>query len=126
MRNPYLELHREFRAAGAEMLVSSGQACVLYGIAAFSRDGDWVIREDAASCNAALGVLARRDAQYRLGAPLDVAWLHHGWTASLWARARRFTERFPQLRQRWRADGSPLKAQHEDLLREATSLIEEA
>ena len=44
MENPYFALHREFREAGADVLISSGQACVVFGIAAFSRDGDWVIR----------------------------------------------------------------------------------
>ena len=266
MRNPYLELHREFRATGAEMLVSSGQACVLYGIAAFSKDGDWIIRETESSCAAALEVLARHDTQYRLGAPLDPAWMRQGWTAhfemraaglprmrvdicsrpprvgdvegmwrraqraadydvvdamtlvelkktrrvrdyaiigalaeatgllggdcemalsylqdhdrlrvaverwpedarastreavrllvsgasrvdvvtalaleqdasiqadarlqdALWKRARGFVDRFAQLRQRWRHEHTPLLGQHEDLLREATSLIEEA
>jgi hypothetical protein len=33
MENPYLRLHGEFRAAGAEVLLSSGQACVVFGIA---------------------------------------------------------------------------------------------
>ena len=42
MQNPYLKLHKEFRAAGAEVLISSGQACVVFGIAAFSKDGDWI------------------------------------------------------------------------------------
>jgi hypothetical protein len=29
MKNPNFELHKEFRAAGAKVLMSSGQACVL-------------------------------------------------------------------------------------------------
>jgi hypothetical protein len=81
MTNPYIELHKAFRAAGAEVLLSSGQACVLYGIAAFSKDGDWVIRETPASCRAVLGELERRGASCRLGAPLDVQWLAQGWTS---------------------------------------------
>jgi hypothetical protein len=36
MKNPYIELHRAFCRAGARVLISSGQACVLFGIAAFS------------------------------------------------------------------------------------------
>jgi len=43
MENPFIQLHREFRAAGAKTLISSGQACVLYGISAFSKDGDWIV-----------------------------------------------------------------------------------
>ena len=81
MKNPYFELHKEFRAAGAELLVSSGQACVLYGIATFSKDGDWIIRETEVSCRAVLGVLAAHRATYRMGAPLDVRWLSQGWTS---------------------------------------------
>jgi len=39
VNNPYQELHHEFVKAGAQVLLSSGQACVMYGIAAFSKDG---------------------------------------------------------------------------------------
>jgi hypothetical protein len=81
MENPYLELHREFRNAGAEVLISSGQACVLYGIAAFSKDGDWIIRENRRSCDAVLAVLEKKNARYRLGVPLDPRWLKTGWTS---------------------------------------------
>jgi hypothetical protein len=81
MDNPYIELHREFRAAGAEVLLSSGQACVVFGIAAFSKDGDWIVRETEATCAAILDVLGRHGAQYRLGAPLHPAWLRVGLTS---------------------------------------------
>jgi len=81
MENPYVILHGEFRAAGAELLLSSGQACVLFGIAAFSKDGDWIVRETEASCAAVLDVLRRHGAQYRLGAPLHPAWLRLGLTS---------------------------------------------
>jgi len=81
MDNPYLALHSEFRAAGAEVLLSSGQACVMFGIAAFSKDGDWIVRETDASCDAVLNVLARHGAQYRLGVPLNPAWLRLGLTS---------------------------------------------
>lgn len=81
MENPYLRLHREFRDAGAEVLISSGQACVLFGIAAFSKDGDWIIREKERSCAAVLKVLGRHAAGYRLGAPLAPDWLHLGLTS---------------------------------------------
>jgi len=46
MENPYLILHQEFSRAGADVLLSSGQACVVFGIAAFSKDGDWIVREN--------------------------------------------------------------------------------
>lgn len=81
IKNPYQQLHHEFVAAGAKVLLSSGQACVAYGIAAFSKDGDWIIEESDASCHAVLSVLASKGADYRLGAPLDLRWLAKGWTS---------------------------------------------
>ena len=81
MENPYLKLHGEFRTAGADVLLSSGQACVVFGVAAFSKDGDWIIRENARTCSAALGILSARGAAYRLGVPLHPAWLRLGQTS---------------------------------------------
>ena len=81
MYNPYFELHKEFKAAGARILLSSGQACVLLGIAAFSKDGDWIIHEDEDSLRAVLAVLNGKCASYRLGAPLDLKFLSAGWTS---------------------------------------------
>lgn len=75
MKNPYFELHKEFRAGGASILMSSGQACVAYGIATFSKDGDWVIEETDETCGIVLGILNKKGASYRLGAPLDTRWL---------------------------------------------------
>ena len=81
MENPYFALHREFKAAGADVLISSGQACVAFGIATFSKDGDWIIREDQRSCDAVLGVLGKHHADYRLGVPLHPDWLRRGLTS---------------------------------------------
>lgn len=81
MENPYLKLHKEFVDAGAEVLISSGQACVVFGIATFSKDGDWIIRENERSCAAVLKVLGRHAAVYRLGAPLALDWLRLGLTS---------------------------------------------
>lgn len=81
IKNPYQEIHREFVNAGAKVLLSSGQACVVYGIAAFSKNGDWIVEETDSSCNAVLSVLAEKKADYRLGAPLDVNFLSQGWTS---------------------------------------------
>ena len=81
MDNPYLRLHGKFRAAGADVLLSSGQACVVFGIAAFSKDGDWIVRENNRSCSAVLRVLGAHGAAYRLGVPLHPAWLRQGLTS---------------------------------------------
>jgi hypothetical protein len=81
MENPYFKLHGEFIEAGAEVLLSSGQACVVFGIAAFSKDGDWIIRDNKGSCTAVLKVLGQHHAVYRLGAPLAPDWLALGMTS---------------------------------------------
>lgn len=81
MNNPYFELHREFRQAGAEVLLSSGQACVALGLASFSKDGDWIVRENRPTCEAIRTVLQSKGAFYRLGAPLEPEWLSLGLTS---------------------------------------------
>jgi hypothetical protein len=81
MHNPYFQLHKEFTAKGARLLISSGQACVLYGLAAFSKDGDWIIEETDSNCSKILAVLESKKARYRLGAPLDIRWLSGGWSS---------------------------------------------
>jgi hypothetical protein len=40
------------------VLLSAGEACVAYGIAAFSKDGDWIIDETKESCRAVRAVLS--------------------------------------------------------------------
>jgi hypothetical protein len=81
MNNPYFELHKEFKSAGADVLMSSGQACVLLGIATFSKDGDWIIKETSDSCSIVIKILEQKNASYRLGVPLDSDWLSKGWTS---------------------------------------------
>jgi hypothetical protein len=79
----YLELTREFNAGALRAVICSGQAAVLHRLAIASKDGDWILREDSAALDHVLGVLARRGARYRFGAPLDVRWLAGGWSAHL-------------------------------------------
>lgn len=79
--NPYLELTGAFNRGRLRALVSSGQAVVLHRLAVMSKDGDWVLREDEEAVRHVLGVLDRRGARYRFGAPLDVRWLAGGWSA---------------------------------------------
>jgi hypothetical protein len=86
MNNPYLELTAEFNQGRLRALLSSGQAVVVHRLAVMSKDGDWILRDDEEAPQHVLGVLARRGARYRFGAPLDVRWLTGGWSAHLEAR----------------------------------------
>jgi hypothetical protein len=81
LANPYLDLTRELNAGRLRAIVSSGQAVVLHRLAVTSKDGDWVVREDAEALTHVLGVLETRGARYRFGAPLDVRWMRGGWSA---------------------------------------------
>ncbi|MBI5434053.1 MAG: hypothetical protein HZA52_14570 [Planctomycetes bacterium] len=77
----YLDLTREFNVGRLRAVICSGQAAVLHRLAIASKDGDWILREDAATLEHVLGVLERRGARYRFGAPLDLRWLVGGWSA---------------------------------------------
>ncbi len=77
----YLSLTREFNEGGLRAILSSGQAVVLHRLAVMSKDGDWILRETEEALAHVLGVLERRGARYRYGAPLDVRWMRGGWSA---------------------------------------------
>jgi len=77
----YLELTRQFNEGRLRAVVCSGQAAVLHRLAIASKDGDWILREDAEALDHVLEVLARHGASYRFGAPLDVRWMSGGWSA---------------------------------------------
>jgi hypothetical protein len=81
MDNPYLELTGEFNRGALRVLLSSGQAVVVHRLAVMSKDGDWIVREDAAAIEHVLDVLGSHGARYRFGAPLDVRWLQGGWSS---------------------------------------------
>lgn len=81
MANVYFELTEEFNRDGLVAVLSSGQAVVWYRLAIMSKDGDWIVREEAAACDRVLEVLASHGARYRPGAPLDIEWLQGGWSA---------------------------------------------
>jgi hypothetical protein len=83
MNNPYLELTEEFNRGRLRVLLSSGQAVVVHRLAIMSKDGDWILREDADAVGHVLEVLASHGARYRFGAPLDLRWLAGGWSAHL-------------------------------------------
>jgi hypothetical protein len=87
MQNPYLELTAEFNEGRLRALLSSGQAVVAHRLAVMSKVGDWILREDEEVTDHVLGVLERRGARYRFGAPLDCRWLAGGWSSHLEYRA---------------------------------------
>lgn len=79
----YLQLTREFNAGRLRAVICNGQAAVLHRLAIASKDGDWILREDAEAIDHVLAVLTGHDARYRFGAPLDVRWMSGGWSAHL-------------------------------------------
>ncbi len=81
--NIYIKLTKLFNADKLRAILSSGQAVVLHRLAMMSKDGDWVLRADQESLTYVLGVLSEFGATYRFGAPLDLRWLSHGWSAHL-------------------------------------------
>jgi hypothetical protein len=83
VNNPYLELTEQFNRGRLRALLSSGQAVVVHRLAIMSKDGDWVLREDAEAMDHVLEILSRHGARYRFGAPLDLRWLGGGWSAHL-------------------------------------------
>ena len=81
--NVYIRLTDEFNRGRIRAMVSSGQAVVLHKLAIMSKDGDWIVREDAEATAHILAVLASHGAAYRFGAPLDERWLRGGWSSHL-------------------------------------------
>ena len=81
--NIFTELTYRFNADKLRAIISSGQAVVLHRVAIMSKDGDWILREDADTADRILRVLSEYGAQYRFGAPLDMRWLSGGWSSHL-------------------------------------------
>ncbi|MSR64922.1 MAG: hypothetical protein EXS18_03975 [Verrucomicrobiae bacterium] len=79
--NIYLQLTGQFNDGKLRCVISSGQAVVLHRLAIMSKDGDWILREDAETTEHVLRVLDSHRATYRFGAPLDVRWLKGGWSS---------------------------------------------
>lgn len=77
----YHQLTREFNAGRVRAVLCSGQAVVLHRLAITSKDGDWIVREDARDLSHILEILASHGATYRFGAPLDSRWLAGGWSS---------------------------------------------
>lgn len=81
--NIYLELTSEFNEGRFRAIICGGQAVVLHRLAVMSKDGDWILKEDAEALSHVRRVLGSREAHYRFGAPLDERWLSGGWSAHL-------------------------------------------
>lgn len=81
MQNIYLELTTAFNADRLRAIISSGQAVVLHRLAIMSKDGDWILRENAETMQHILRVLSEHGARYRFGAPLDLRWMAGGWSS---------------------------------------------
>jgi hypothetical protein len=90
MDNPYLGLTQELNRGRLRVLLSSGQAVVVHRLAVMSKDGDWIVREDADAVSHVLAVLSRHGARYRFGAPLDLRWLAGGWSSHFESRREAF------------------------------------
>ncbi|MEM4248151.1 MAG: hypothetical protein QXH80_02705 [Candidatus Nanoarchaeia archaeon] len=77
----YIQLTNEFNEGKLRAVICSGQAAVLHRIAIMSKDGDWIIKEDEETTQHILKTLAKYNARYRFGAPLDIRWLKNGWSS---------------------------------------------
>jgi len=79
--NIYVEMTEAFNRGRLRAVLSSGQAVVFHQLAVMSKDGDWILREDEEAIRHVRSVLARRQAHYRFGAPLDLRWMKGGWSS---------------------------------------------
>lgn len=86
----------QLREEGIPFAITSGMACVHYGLQQNTKDSDWIIPADALERLREL--LARREGDlppwrvsYRqiFGAPLEAEYMQHGWTShlSIWDNA---------------------------------------
>jgi hypothetical protein len=83
----------ELRASGIRFAITSGMACVHYGLRQTTKDSDWIVPPDQVEKVRSLFV--RHEAslppwavRYRsiFGAPLEAEWLAGGWTSHLSVR----------------------------------------
>lgn len=86
----------QLRAAGISFAITSGMACVHYGLQQNTKDSDWIIpAEDLEKLRDLLtkleGILPPWRVSYRqiFGAPLEAEYMQHGWTShlSIWDNA---------------------------------------
>lgn len=81
MSNRYQDITLLFNESKQRVVIASGQAVVLHGLAIMSKDCDWILREDIESFDFILKKLSDMGATYRFGAPLDLAWHRQGWSS---------------------------------------------
>jgi hypothetical protein len=90
----FLDLFRaELRAAGIRFAITSGMACIRYGLQQTTKDSDWIV--SAAELRQLRGLLEQCEhrlppwvVQYRpiFGAPFEAAWLKGGWSTHIFIR----------------------------------------
>src|SRR5712691_880312 len=80
----------QLRQAGIRFAITSGMACVHYGLQQTTKDSDWIIApEDLVKLRELLTALERASpswlVSYRqiFGAPLDAEFMAHGWTSHI-------------------------------------------
>jgi hypothetical protein len=86
----------QLRGAGISFAITSGMACVHYGLQQNTKDSDWIIpAEDLEPLRELLAKLEGNLPPWRVsyrqifGAPLDAEYMQHGWTShlSIWDNA---------------------------------------
>jgi hypothetical protein len=123
MQTPLDFLNRfrvELRTSGIRFAITSGMACVHYGLQQTTKDSDWIVPPD--QVDMLRGLFVRHEAspppwtvRYRsiFGAPLESEWIAGGWTSHLSVRTEGggpdhhvdFFGRPPRVRH-WNADPS--------------------
>src|SRR5436190_22709803 len=81
---------RRLRAANIHFFITSGMACVHYGLQQTTKDSDWIVEpEDVGRFRELLSSLETETPAWRVryrpifGAPLEREYLAHGWTSHL-------------------------------------------
>jgi hypothetical protein len=83
------------RVRGIRFAITSGMACVRFGVQQTTKDSDWIV--DPGHLHALMDVLTRAEQRmppwrvsYRAicGAPIDREWMQHGWTSHIEVRER--------------------------------------
>lgn len=86
----------QLRGAGISFAITSGMACVHYGLQQNTKDSDWIIpAQDLERLRELLGKLEGNLPPWRVsyrvifGAPLEAEYMQHGWTShlSIWDNA---------------------------------------